>query len=723
MRAMPESRPAPGVSGGRRPTVINDKFNIPPDLLARLEAAVQERGAKRVGDEVYFLCPLHDDHDPSARWNPAKRTFYCDICKRGGGAKKLAKLLDIEVPQPNARRIVAVYPYKDEKGELLFEVVRYESKRFKQRRPDGNGGWVWNLNGCRRVLYNLPGVLAAVAAGETVWVVEGEKDADNLGRVGLTATTNPGGAGNWRDEYSGELRGVRVVILPDNDGPGHEHAQAVAQRLQGVAAEVRTLHLPGLPEKADVTDFLAELEAEGKDSEAIRATLEARAAETAVADVAAPDEGQPEGGDNPFRASRASPAGPELPDEALHGVAGAFVAAVMPSTEADPAAILLQVLVGFGNMAGRGAHVRVERDLHYLNEFCVLVGATSRSRKGSSSGRVFELWRQVDPKWVKNCVVDGLSSGEGLIAAVAGDDGTDKRLLVHQGEFGGVLQVLQRQGNTLSAVLRNAWDGRELRTLTRHEPLRGVDHLISLVGHITEAELHQQLHAIEAWNGLGNRILWACVRRSKSLPRGGGAVCVDGFVGQLKAALAFAREERELHFDDEAGAQWDAIYPVLTRDEDGLVGALLARAEAHVLRLAAIYAALDCSALIRTGHLMAALAVWQFCEESVFYTFGDSTGDAVADKLLQLLGDHPEGLARAEIGNAFSRHQKNLDEHLGKLARAGLALCEKRPTGGRPVEIWSPTPGAKSAQSAIAYVELARAALKDDDGPNGPLPY
>ncbi|WP_352429730.1 toprim domain-containing protein [Thermoflexus sp.] len=130
-------------------------------------------------------------------------------------------------------------------------------KQFLQRRPDGKGGWVWKLDGVPRVLYRLPAVVEAVRRGDTVFLVEGEKDADALASLGLTATTNPQGGGKWRDEYAEVLRGARVVILPDNDNTGKKHAEQVARSLHGKAAEVRVLELPGLPPKGDVSDWLA----------------------------------------------------------------------------------------------------------------------------------------------------------------------------------------------------------------------------------------------------------------------------------------------------------------------------------------------------------------------------------------------------------------------------------------------------------------------------------
>jgi hypothetical protein len=152
-------------------------------------------------------------------------------------------------------RIVATYCYRDANKKVLSEVVRMEPKAFKQRRPDGMGGWIWKLNGVRRVLYRLPELLAADRQ-DLVFVVEGEKDADNLVSLGLTATTNPGGAGKWRSQYSEVLRGRNVVLLPDNDKPGRSHMEDVARSLTGLAHSVKLISLPNLPQKGDVSDWL-----------------------------------------------------------------------------------------------------------------------------------------------------------------------------------------------------------------------------------------------------------------------------------------------------------------------------------------------------------------------------------------------------------------------------------------------------------------------------------
>jgi hypothetical protein len=154
-----------------------------------------------------------------------------------------------------SRTIAATYDYCDETGSLLFQVVRYEPKEFKQRRPNGKDGWVWNLEGVDPVLYQFPELMSADPA-KPVFICEGEKDVDRLIAIGLVATTNPMGAGKWKPEYARCLKGRSVVVVPDNDKAGSDHAAAVTVSLQGLAKNLKVLELPGLPEKGDTTDWL-----------------------------------------------------------------------------------------------------------------------------------------------------------------------------------------------------------------------------------------------------------------------------------------------------------------------------------------------------------------------------------------------------------------------------------------------------------------------------------
>lgn len=158
-------------------------------------------------------------------------------------------------------RIVATYDYVDEAGEVLFQVVRFEPKKFRQRRQADNGEWKWEVKGVRRVPYRLPDVIEAIALEHPVYVTEGEKDADRLAHFGLAATTNAGGAGKWHSDLTSFLIGADVIVIGDNDDVGRQHAQTICRALLPVAARVRRLDIAGFwpkcPPKGDISDWLS----------------------------------------------------------------------------------------------------------------------------------------------------------------------------------------------------------------------------------------------------------------------------------------------------------------------------------------------------------------------------------------------------------------------------------------------------------------------------------
>jgi hypothetical protein len=194
---------------------------------------------------------------------------------------------------------------------------------------------------------------------------------------------------------------------------------------------------------------------------------------------------------------------------AYHGLAGATVDAIAPHTEADPVALLAQLLVAFGAAVGRGAWFQVEATRHHANEFVILVGDSAKARKGASWDHVRRLLDAADASLAKRTLT-GLSSGEGLIWAVrdsTGDDPgvLDRRLLIVEPEFASVLRTASRDISTLSPTLRTAWDGRPLAILTRSAPARATDAHIALIGHITATELRHHIKPVELANGLLNR--------------------------------------------------------------------------------------------------------------------------------------------------------------------------------------------------------------------------
>lgn len=227
-------------------------------------------GVKQQGDGYIARCPAHDDRKPSLSVSTGDDGKVLLKCFAGCETGAIVAAIGMEMHQlfpaekgpvlravkNQPRRIVATYDYTDAAGDLIAQVVRYEPKDFRQRRPDGKGGWLWKTSDLQIPLYNLPGILGS---DDIVFVCEGEKDADRLIALGLTATTHPGGAGKWRPWHTAMLAGRDVAIVPDNDAAGRKHALEVAADLHAAECTVRVLDLCQvlpLPDKGDVCDLI-----------------------------------------------------------------------------------------------------------------------------------------------------------------------------------------------------------------------------------------------------------------------------------------------------------------------------------------------------------------------------------------------------------------------------------------------------------------------------------
>jgi len=344
-----------------------------------------------------------------------------------------------------------------------------------------------------------------------------------------------------------------------------------------------------------------------------------------------------------------SPARIEAKSEIFCGLVKRVVETFEPHTEADGVAIGVQFLVALGNAVGPGPYFCVGETLHHLNENVVIVGDSSRARKGDSGNVALRVLREADAAWASN-IASGLSSGEGLIHHVRDpieklvkgertitDEGVpDKRLLVLESEFSHALKQFSRDGNVLSNVMRDAWDSKPvLRTLTKNSPTRATGAHISIIAHATPEDLTRYLADNECANGLGNRFMFVLTHRARLLPNPTRArsEAVEALIDDLRDALDFARRVGEIRRTSRAAALWEGLYPDLTRDQPGLVGKLLARSEAHVTRLSCLYAVVSRSDVIDVEHIKAALALWDYVEASTRAIFAGRSGDDAADRI------------------------------------------------------------------------------------------
>jgi hypothetical protein len=326
-----------------------------------------------------------------------------------------------------------------------------------------------------------------------------------------------------------------------------------------------------------------------------------------------------------------------------------------------------------------------EATRHHPNLFVVIVGRTAKGRKGTSWDEVKAVLQGTTmavAAWLAERTMGGLSSGEGLINLVRDrvvkemvdeatgevsqeidDEGVaDKRLLILETEFSRTLRVMLRTDNTLSAIMREAWDGGNLSVLTRRAPLRATAPHISMVAHTTVEDLRKYLGEAEAANGFGNRFLYACTERTKLLPFGGDRETLKKALLPLAAQLKAIVEqvpEGEITWADEAARRlWEEFYIEEAAERPGMLGAITARGEPQVVRIAMLYALLDSAQAIGERHLKAAIAVWSYCVASAEHVFGDRLGDDTADTVVAALRKAgAAGMTQTELSGLFGRHK------------------------------------------------------------------
>ncbi len=400
--------------------------------------------------------------------------------------------------------------------------------------------------------------------------------------------------------------------------------------------------------------------------------------------------------------------GPALDQAAYVGFTGHYVQALEQTTEADPAAILATTLSLFGAYVGPGPHVQIGDDRHPMLLNVLVIGHTSTARKGTSYGVVRRVFKQADPIFMAENVVSGLSSGEGLVHAVRDPDErddddkrprdpgvSDKRLYVIETEFAVTMGRGKREGNSLPGVLRQAWDGSDLRVLTK-SPVKATGPHIAITAHVTPKEFRTRVLDSEMAGGTYNRFLPVWSERARLLPEGGGADenTVGDLAVRLRRAASAARQRGRMELDNSARQLWiDEVYPALNphSGEDGPVIQFTARATAQCMRVAMGYALLDSSPVITTAHLTAAHAVVAYAEGTARHIFGDSTGSSRLDQLLAAIRDAgSRGLTRTEISRKFSGHipGPELDNLLEHVAAHPDFAEEVRRTGGRPVSVY-----------------------------------
>lgn len=409
---------------------------------------------------------------------------------------------------------------------------------------------------------------------------------------------------------------------------------------------------------------------------------------------------------------------PRMPDEGFPGLLMEVVKVACANSEAHPVTVAANVMAMFCAMVGRGPFQRIGDAVVHCRPYALVVGKSGKARKGTGEHTPREIARRGDLMLRERLKTDdrlrihagGLSTGEGVAWAIrdevepdeagkGGDKGVhDKRLLVIEAEFDNLLSQVRREGNTLSAVVRNLWDGRDLEPLTKTARTRATRPHVVVLGHVTSHELREKCSENDAANGLLNRFLVLYVYRPKlvPLPEPTPEAQLMFLAKRLADAVEFAthgdfhgNNTHEVAMGDDARTYWCECYPRLTRDRDRKGGSLMARTEVYARMLAMIFCLMDRRREIEPCDLVAALAWVEYWRASVTYVFGGADDDGALDKLA-LIKARP-GIKLSEVQTAFGGDKKSAKakqvkasiERLMNLAPPLVECRRDEGTGGR----------------------------------------
>lgn len=387
-----------------------------------------------------------------------------------------------------------------------------------------------------------------------------------------------------------------------------------------------------------------------------------------------------------------SEAPPRMAAMAFRGLAGEIVSCIDPQTEACREAILMQLIVASGNLFGIKPHYVVGGTSHRCNLYLCVVGPTGCG-KGMAWDAVECHLGAADEKWTAKPFLTGMTSGEGVIVEAKEMAGP---VLAIETEFARTINNMNREGNSLNAILRQAFESTRLRIPTKNSPIIVENAHLSLIAHVPPNELKGKLSAYDVENGLVNRFLWCHAYLSKLLPGGGDFASIEQALAPLLTplvkAVSFAESlSRPFRRDRAAEELWHEVYPRLRMRQPGPHGSATARAAALTMRLAMIYAIYDRSREICLAHLQPALAAWDYCDATAKSIFGDGRQDRKMDKLITALEQAKDGLPRKDIRRkVFGAHlsKDELTKLLEAARASGQIVYTERPAGCTNLRVW-----------------------------------
>jgi hypothetical protein len=383
-------------------------------------------------------------------------------------------------------------------------------------------------------------------------------------------------------------------------------------------------------------------------------------------------------------------------------------------TEAHPVALAASLIAATGSIIGRGPHFMVGCTPHYLNLFVAIVGNTGAGRKGTGADIIRECVRTADSYWAEHCQSPNLVSGEGVIDAlrdpvekivpvkgggpdqferVLVDPGVpDKRLLITCAELVSAFKAGNRENSTLAQTLREAWDGKTLRTMAKNAARTATEPHLSIIGHATRYELLKVVREADVFGGSMNRFLWILSERARLLPFGGDLDDLGTVPQRIADVVSFAKTVGRMPRSPEADRLWESVYGDLTTTSGSeLLTAVLSRAEAQVLRLSMIFGLAAGRSTIEVDDLAAALDLWRYSEASARSIFA-GVHDTLFNRIVDMIRQEP-GITRTQLHKrlGWKLGSAQLVEALGRVQAAGMAVVEQEQTKGRPVERWRPS--------------------------------
>lgn len=691
-----------------------------PDTLSVLVARL---GAKPVGSSFRAPCPAHDDSTPSLTFRRGDDVPIVLRCHAGCPTESILAAAGLpedflsreEADEPAAAAAGSSERQTRSSRSSSSPAIIRATTRYVVADPSGtpvaihlrhdlmDGGkrmaWIWADGSSSTPDHPIRPSELPLYRSETlngrapyVFVTEGEKAADALAElVEMPALGTVTGAASLPSPSSLEpLRDRTVVLWPDNDPAGIEHMRGLARSLRGVAERVVTLDVSTLPPKGDAADY------PGDRNDVLGMVSEAEHSAAASADDRVQGTVKPRTSTETADAVSEADLFPALAPGAFHGVAGEIVRAIEPYTEADPAGILVSLLTMAGVALGRyrvlstaGAGVQAP------NLFTMLVGESATGRKGTAVGVARTVMEMAEPEFPKIALA-GLGSGEGLIEhlrreidrAAKANDVAEYRVLVDESEMVRLLTAMGREGSTISAILRAAFDGTPMGRATVLSNSSITFHHVGLLGQVTPGELRTKMQLSDRANGFANRFLWVAVRQRRLVPFAGHPrQYVDNvLVDDLAGALANAGTIAPLTLSPASEDVWRELYAEIVAEQRSRIegfAMLTSREITQTLRIASIYALLDRGVIVRPEHIEAARAITAYSLASARWVWQMTTGDAEADALYNGLRVEGE-IAWMDLRRDYGLRGAEAEQTVDTLVRAGLAEVVTVTTRGRP---------------------------------------